>query len=223
MTEIPFEYGVWFGPGDASDWYEWSATVEGETEAAYLEAMKLRLPFDEFPVLNELFDEAYKKIEETEIDNFLDCDWGYDYVRECLGRYEVDPDDINDLVAKRDPYTLEFFELTDLSEEELEEWDAYDCDMPYVCDFDKDFVPTSPFESGWELNVRFCETPEEEELEEKEARKTLRELLLEAHGDYDKVGDYVSRCDSLYYSGDLEELAEQIAAELGLTDYIDEE
>ena len=54
----------------------------------------------------------------------IDC--GDEYAMECTGQVEMDPDELNDLVADRDPHALEFFGLTEADEEELEEWDAHE-------------------------------------------------------------------------------------------------
>lgn len=219
---VELQYGVVFGKCDASDWIEWEIDLDGEAEEAYLKAKKLRIAIDEFPELEAVLSAAYEEIEEQEIDNLSEFD--DEYVQECTGRYPVDPDEINDLVADRDPHTLAFFELTDLSDEELDEWDANDLDeLPDVCDFQENFEPSSPFDGGYLLNVEFVEHPEEDDLDEDEATETLRELFQEANGDYSVIKDYIERCDSLFYDGDLADLAAQIAEELGITDFTIEE
>lgn len=214
-----FRYGVDFGAGDASDWIDYSEALDDDAAEAYLKAKKLRLPYESFPVLRRALDSVYESIKEEEESNMLSMD--DEYTMECLGKCPVDPDDINDLVADRDPYTLEYFELTDLSEEELDEWDAnYLDELPDVCDFEKDFEPSSPFNGGWSLNVEFADHPEEDDLLTEEAARTLTELLQEAaDGDYSTVIDYVDRCESLYFEGELSELANALAAELGITGF----
>ena len=162
---------------------------------------------------------VYAEIEESEIENFVDCD--DEYVLECTGRYEVDPDEINDLVTERDEHTLEFFGITEMSDEELDEWDAYDVDLPFVCDFVEGFEAESPFDAGWTLRVNYSNHPEEEDLDKDEAVKTLTELLKKADGDYSVLDDYVERCDNLFTGGSLQLLACSIARELNLQDYAD--
>lgn len=156
----------------------------------------------------------------------IEC--GDEYAIECTGRVAMDPDELNDLVADRDPHALEFFGLTDADEDELEEWDANDLDeLPLRCDFEEGFEPYSPFDEGWTLNVIFAEADEWDgnslmnaELGEDEAREALTELLQEADGDYSVVDDYISRCDDLYEGdGNLQELALKIAGALGLEHY----
>lgn len=148
----------------------------------------------------------------------IDC--GDEYAMECTGQMEMDPDELNGLVADRDPHALEFFGLTEADEEELEEWDAHDLDkLPLRCDFEEGFEPYSPFDEGWILNVQF---PIPRALEEDEARQTLTELLQEVNGNYTVVDDYISRCKGLLVWGsklNLQALALEIAASLGLEDY----
>ena len=220
MTIVELQYGVIFGKGDASDWITWNAELDDEEEKAYLRAKKLRKSLNECDDLQSVLDRAYEDIEQEEIQNMLDYD--DEYVQECVGMIEVDPDEINDLVASRDPHTMEFFELTDLTDEELEEWDAYDLDsLPMVCDFEEDYEPGSPFESGWRLNVEFAETPDEEDLSEEEAQQTLTELFREAKSDYSIINDYVQRCEYIYDGeGDLQQLAFRIAGSMGINDYM---
>ena len=48
-----------------------------------------------------------------------------------------------------------------MSDEELEEWDAYDLDeVPTIKDFKEDFEPYSPYDEGWSLNVHFVDPSE---------------------------------------------------------------
>lgn len=210
---VELQYGVVFGKCDASDWIEWEIDLAGEAEAAYLKAKRFHMPFDVFPELEAALSDAYSEIEAQEIENSIEFD--DEYVQECIGRYSVDPDDINDLVANRDAHALEFFGLTDLSEEELDERDANELDeLPDVCDFDEDFEPSSPFDGGWILNVEFVEHPEEDELEENEARETL-EMLFEAE-DFEGIRQYIECCDDLFYEGDLSEIAVEVAARYGV-------
>lgn len=90
--------------------------------------------------------------------------------------------------------------------------------------------PTAPFDEGWELIVQFAEADEFDDdslmnadLEEPEARKTLTELLQAANGDCSVIDDYVSRCSGyLPWDSDLDlrALALEIAASLGLDDFV---
>ena len=162
--EVDVRYSVLFGQGDGSDWIDYSVELTEEEEAFYNRTMRLR---DDLNVVQELepaLQRAYKEIEQEEIDAAIDRD--DDYVLECLGLVTVDPDDINDKVAARDPYTLQFFDLTELSDEELKAWDANDVEMPTIADFDESFEPISPYDQGWDLNVEFVNPWEEEELSE---------------------------------------------------------
>ena len=225
MKTVELQYGVIFGKGDGSDWFPWEITLDGAEEAAYLRAKKLWLDPNECEELQGVLADAYEEIKEQETKAMIDC--GDEYAMECTGRMEMDPDELNDLVADRDPHALEFFGLSEADEEEPEEWDAHDLDeLPLRCDFEEGFEPYSPFDEGWILNVQFPvpgESEEAEYLEEPEARETLTELLQAANGDYSIVDDYVSRCSGyLPWDSDLDlqALALEIAASLGLEDFI---
>lgn len=225
---VDLQYGVCFGKGDSSDWIDWEVSLNDEEEKAYIIAKKLRLPFEDFSILKKVLEEAKEEIADSEIENLMDYD--DEYVKECQGRVPVDPDEINTLVAQRDANAMEVFDLYDLSDEELDTWDANELDeLPDICDFDPDFEPTNPFEEGYQLFVEFTEHPEEEELGRKEATETLHELLSAANGDYSTVRAYVDRCIELYTCDaedeeyedepELDELAYKIAEELGLSDF----
>ncbi len=213
-TYISIQYGITFGKCDSSDWIDRTTEIAGDAEAAYLRAKKLHLPFDKFSILNDVLNECYDEIAEDELDNMS----GEEFVMECTGEAEMDPDEINDLVSERDEYTLDFFGLTDMSEEELDEWNAYDLEeLPTILEFQEDFEPSSPFDSGWSLNVEYVEHPDEEDFGEDEARATIAELLDEADGDFTVLKDYVERCEWLYI-GDvpLADVANEIAKEKGI-------
>jgi len=158
---VPGHYGVVYGKCDSSDWFDIDIELDDEAEKAYNKAKEEHIPFECFKELNAALDAAYGKVEKEEIENSI-C-FEDEFVMECQGEHPVDPDEINDLVAARDPHAMEFFDLQDLTEDELEEWDANDLDeLPLVRDFDKDFVPCSPFDNGWILRVEFVEDPTDE-------------------------------------------------------------
>lgn len=218
MTTIELEYAAVFGKGDGSDWYPWEVTLEGEEEAAYLHAKKYFLDLNECGELQGVIDAAYKEIKEEETQNAIDNE--DEYAMQCTGQIEMDPDKINELVEARDPHTLEFFSLTELSDDELEEWDALDLDeLPLQCDFEEGFEPYSPFDEGWELIVQFAN---KYEWDEEEVRATLIELMKAANGDYSDVYAYAERGNEFLDSDcnvDLYDLAAEIAESLGLEDY----
>lgn len=152
------ELQIWYsvssgGKHGGSDDIEWD-TVELDDEA--LEEYDLfydwKSPLDNCPCLKKILDKAYKDIEDEEIGHFLE--WEDQDTMECMGLIPVTADRINELVAKRDPHTLKFFGLTDLSDEELENWDAEDLEeLPNVCDFEEGFEPESPFDCWLTLHV----------------------------------------------------------------------
>lgn len=98
---------------------------------------------ERLPELQGVLADAYEEIKEQEPQNLIDC--GDEYAMECTGRVEMDPDELNDLVADRDPHALEFFGLTEADGDEPEAWDAHDLDeLPLRCDFEEGFEPYSP-------------------------------------------------------------------------------
>ena len=160
MKTIEMRYGVRFGTGDGSDWIEFDYDIDGEAEKAYDLAVETGTPLDSVPELESVLAAAYKEIEEQEIESL--CDYDDEYVLECQGRVPVDADRVNELVHQGDPLALEFFELEDLSPEELEEWDAeFDMiDEPMLCEIDSSFKPISPFDGGYTLYVEFVDPNE---------------------------------------------------------------
>jgi hypothetical protein len=84
-----------------------------------------------------------------------------EYVMECQGLAPMDEIELNELVAARDPHTLAFFGLENASDEELEAWDAYDLEaVPAIADFQENFEPCSPYDTGWTLHVEFVDPNE---------------------------------------------------------------
>lgn len=160
--KVTLNYYTSFGDGDYGDTLEWEVEIDGAAEKAYIQAKKEDRPFTDFPELMKVLSEASKEIEEDELANFADDE----YAMECLGLDPVAPEEINEKVKERDEYTLNLLGLQSMSEEELNNWDANNLDenqLPMVCDFDKDFEPTSPFDLGWSLIVEFEEDEEDDE------------------------------------------------------------
>ena len=157
-------YWVTFGKGDSSDSIPWDLYLTEEEEAAYKKAARMGEDLDSVPELQDALQRAYEEIEDAEIRMGIENE--DEYVLECQGEVEMDPLELNDLVADRDPHALLFFGLTNLSEEELERWDANDLDvLPKIKDFVEDFEPYSPYDEGWDLSVTFAEPTEEEIVE----------------------------------------------------------
>lgn len=152
-------YGVVFGKGDSSDWIDWEEELTEEEEIAYNNAIANEVPLNTVKELRDVLDRAYDDIEDEEICNGLDM--GDEYVMECQGVAEMDPDELNDLVSDRDPHALAFFGLTDADDEEIEAWDANELDeLPLIKDFVEGFVPYSPYSEGWSLIVEFVDPNE---------------------------------------------------------------
>lgn len=159
MKTVALRYGVTFGKCDSSDWIDWEIDLTDEEEAAYDNAIANEIPLNDVPELQDALRRAYEEIEDEEIN--MGIDNGDEYVLECQGEAEMDPDELNDLVADRDPHALAFFGLTDADDEELDEWDANDLDeLPLIKDFVEGFEPYSPYDEGWSLYVEFVDPNE---------------------------------------------------------------
>ena len=156
---VEIRYGVTFGKLDSSDWIDWEIELTDEETIAYQNAIENKIPLNTVPELQDALQRAYEEIEDEEIS--MGIDNGDEYVLECQGEAEMDPYELNDLVADGDEHALEFFGLTDADEDELDEWDANDLDeLPLIKDFIEDFEPYSPFSEGWTLNVEFVDPNE---------------------------------------------------------------
>lgn len=159
MRYVELRYGVTFGKGDSSDWIDYEIDLTDEEAAAYDKAIAEGRSLDNVPELQDALQRAYEEIEEMEIENGIDME--DEYVMECQGLAPMDEDELNELVAARDPHALAFFGLTEATDEELEGWDAYDLDeVPTIKDFKEDFEPYSPYDEGWSLNVHFADPSE---------------------------------------------------------------
>lgn len=157
---VELKYGVTFGKGDSSDWCDWEIELTLEEEIAYKNAVENEIPLEEVEELKGALQRAYEEIECEEINNCLDM--GDEYVMECQGQADMDPDELNELVHNKDPHALEFFGLTNASDEEIEEWDAEDLDeLPIIQDFVEGFEPYSPYDEGWDLHVEFVDPNED--------------------------------------------------------------
>ena len=156
MGYVELRYSVTFGKGDSSDWIDYEIDLTDEEAAAYDKAVAEGQCLDDVPELQEAIQRAYEEIEEMEIENGIEIE--DEYVMECQGLVPMDEDELNGLVRGRDSHALEFFGLTEATDEELEAWDAYDLEeVPLIKDFQEDFEPYSPYDEGWGLNVRFVD------------------------------------------------------------------
>lgn len=156
MKYVDLRYGVIFGKGDSSDWLDWEIELTDEEEKIYDHAIANEFPLNDVPELQDALKRAYEEIEDAEIS--MGIDNGDEYTLECQGLAEMDPEEINDLIADRDPHALAFFGLEDSDDDELDEWDANNLDeLPLIKDFVEDFEPYSPYDEGWTLNVEFVD------------------------------------------------------------------
>lgn len=159
MKIVEIQYGVTWGKGDSSEWIDETFELTDEEAEIYDRAIADGILLEDVPELQKALDRAYAEIEEMEIQNGIDME--DEFVMECQGLAPMDQEELNDFIAERDPHALAFFGLEDASDEELEAWDAYDLeDVPTIADFQEDFEPSSPYDVGWSLSVRFVEADE---------------------------------------------------------------
>ena len=160
-------YYVEYGPGEGSEWYDAEVELTEEEEELYNEAMENGTPLDDVSGLDDVLSRAWDEIAEQEIENALDMDDSY--AAECTGREPMDTAELNDLVHARDPHALAFFGLNNLSDDEIEDWDADDLDdIPDICDFVEGFKAINPFHEGWTLTVEFADSDEYDEYDDED-------------------------------------------------------
>ena len=153
-------YCVQYGRGDAGDWTDAFVSLTPEEALLYDRALASGQDPNTLPALKPALDRARAELEEQETQAALDNE--EEFALECMGLCPMDPDELNDLIADRDPDALSFFGLSEEDEDELDEWDAYDQDeLPTRRDLDPSFTPVSPFGQGWTLLAEFA-PPEEE-------------------------------------------------------------
>lgn len=162
MSKVLYYYGAVFGEGDSSDRLENEIELTKEEKALYDLCFRYRINMNDVPLLTAALDREYHSLKAAEEENLIDGE--DEYVMECLGLDEMDPDDLNDLVHSGDQHALEFFDLLDAEDEMIQNWDAYDLDdLPLRKDFDPDFSPVSPFDEGYTLNLWY---PDPDDLED---------------------------------------------------------
>lgn len=203
-------YGATFGKGDSSGWIEWEIELTEKESEMYQNAVRLRIPLEEIEELEGVLQRAYDEIEAAEIENLLEIE--DEYTMECQGILPVDPDEINDMVASGDEHAIAYFGLEELSQEQLEEWNANNLDeLPLIKDFNESFEPFSPFELGWTLKVEFADPNEEGDIDEDEFREVICDLIREAKDDYSIVKEYIERVENnAFFEFELEDVVEEL-------------
>lgn len=204
FSVISLQYYACFGKGDYSDTMEWEVELTEEQQVAFKKAVMTQTELDDVEELSKICDAVYPEIEQIEIENCLELD--DEFAKECLGEAEVDPEEINDLVHSGDKYTIEYFGLGNMSEEELEDWDANDLEeLPLIRDFKEDFEPGSPFDYGWSLNVVLPDVSEME-IDSENIEDYLRELKVD--GDEETISAVIDAVSDFYESDEFESLEE---------------
>lgn len=156
MKSVKIRYCTVFGKLHTSEWTEYSYDLTDEEAELYEHAVANKTPLRDVPALQEALWGAYDEIEKAELRIGIETE--DEYVMECQGLAPMDTEELNELVADRDPDALAFFGLVGLSDEELDEWDADELEeIPTIAEFHKDFEPYSPYDEGWILQVEFVD------------------------------------------------------------------
>lgn len=205
--------GKYGGSGEVCEWT--MKSPDAEFWKAYTRAVMTGEDFEDVPELQRICADARREIGEYELKKLVSSGEDY-FVLECLGETEMDPDELNGLVRKKDPHALRFFGLEGMSQADLEKWDSAEAGrIPLVKEFDGNFKPRNPFECGYTLDVWLPDdaVPGDEEIEE-----YLREVL--SAGDADLAEEAVLE-QSGNYSGDLLKKSLEIAGETGCREFIE--
>lgn len=64
--KVPLYYYAWFGPGDCSEYLDWEIELTPEEEAAYRQAIKDEVEFEDVVELEGALARATREIEEEE-------------------------------------------------------------------------------------------------------------------------------------------------------------
>lgn len=206
------EAGKYGGSGEECEWKLKSPNKE--YEESYKRAVMTGADLEDVPELQRMCEEARREIEGYELKRLADAGEDY-FVLECLGETEMDPDELNGLVRRRDPHAIRFFGLEGMKDGDLEKWDSAEAGrIPLVKEFVENFTPRNPFECGYKLTVWLPDdaVPDDEDIEE-----YLREIL--SAGDADLAGEVVLE-QSENYSGDLLRKSLEIAEETGCREFI---
>lgn len=194
-------------------WAQHIIELNPDEEKLYLNALKNGEEFAEAEGMRDLFELALKQIEKREEENYLDYESLVAMAE--MGQIRMDPEIINDLVDRRDPYTLKFFKLTKKSKEQLAKWDANELpedELPLMRDFKTTADYEKPSYPEWKITVCFS-APDEEVV-----KQILKELFEENEDDYSVIYDFVDNMVQLNTDCDytLEELVQEVVEELGI-------
>lgn len=214
--ELPIMYNVTFGKGDGSEDIDYDEIIVPEDQiddVMYTLLTEGEDGLEKFSFIDEQCHEAYLDIEQNCIDDLVYSD--DPYAVKCCGTEEKDIDELNDLVHSRNKHALAYFGLADASDDEIDKWDAKDlAELPTVADFDEDFEYKSPFDGGYDLSV-FCGGVS---IDDDDVKDYITRLFKKK--DYDTIDSLLENINDTCFDGDLEEIIEEVAEELGVDEYI---
>lgn len=194
-------------------WAQHNIDLNQDEEKYYLQALKDGVEFSEAVGLQDLYQLVIKQIEGMEESNYLDYEAMVATIE--MGAARMDPLTLNNLVDKRDPFTLGFFGLTNKSNKELEEWDALEIpedELPFMSDFTPHVKFEKPSYPEWKITVCFA-APDEEVV-----KLILRELFQENEDEYTPIYEFIDNMVQMNTECDysLEDVVQEVVEELGI-------
>lgn len=156
FSVIKVQYYVVFGRGDCSDTQEIEISLNEDEIKAYKKAYEEEIPLEDIEELKNVLNRAYLEACEIETDNLIYS--GDPDAAEYVGRIDVTKEDLEARVHNKEKKALEFLELNDLSDEELEKWNADGLDeMPCLYEVDSNYDDINLFDELYTLKVYFTE------------------------------------------------------------------
>lgn len=153
---IELSVGINYNDGTPTEWMEWKQIVPYEIGVIYNKAIRNKVPLNSVDELQDALKQIRENVEDIIVNDMIKQ--GIEYACKCEGIVTVSPEEINELVAKRDKGALKFLKLEKATKEELDNWDVskLEC-LPLVRDFYDGFGTHSPFDGDWDLFVEFLE------------------------------------------------------------------
>ncbi len=170
-TNVKMRFRLVFGDIGPEPWIYKTVVFYGDAEKAYILANRFHLPYEVFPVLVERLNNSSNDITEEEISEEV-----YRIVH-YIGNKNIEPVELNQLVGSRDEYALIYLNLENLTEEELDKWDANNLDhLPKYCEVVENFEYKCIVNVAWTMDLEFVEHTVNDIITREEADQLMKEL-----------------------------------------------